>query len=115
MPPNRCGNCHACCLFCGEPPFATEEEYDNLPAFLQNELLEYYTDLYASGLSARGVYRLPCLWLDVESGFCQHYDYRPLICSNFEIGGTECRFFINKVYGYDTIFVYSNLYIEGSS
>jgi Fe-S-cluster containining protein len=99
MPPNLCQNCCACCQFCGEPPFATQAEYDNLPNDLRNELDTHYAGIVANGLFSRGVLKLPCLWLDVENQLCLHYDYRPLICSNFEIGGTDCQYFINRSEG----------------
>ncbi len=115
MPPNQCENCCACCYFCGEPPFATQAELDNLPALLLNPLLEHYDNTIASGLSSRGLQQLPCLWLSIESGICQHYDYRPQICSSFEVYSTDCQLFVNKVYGCGTIFTSGNLYIEGLS
>lgn len=30
----------------------------------------------------------PCLWL--RDGRCQHYEQRPSICRDFEMGGEEC-------------------------
>lgn len=32
----------------------------------------------------------PCFWL-TEDGRCRHYEYRPTICRDFELGSNACR------------------------
>ncbi|MEY2725765.1 MAG: hypothetical protein RLZZ458_1632 [Planctomycetota bacterium] len=34
---------------------------------------------------------LPCVWLNLATLRCQHYDYRPQACRDFEIGSVLCR------------------------
>lgn len=111
---NRCQNCCACCQFCGEPPFATQAEYDNLPPLLLDSLLRYYDKLRMMKSPSRGVMKLPCMWLNIKSGLCRYYNYRPLICSNFEIGGIECQLFIKKIYGFPNSNAARDLYVKGS-
>lgn len=34
---------------------------------------------------------LPCVWLDLATQLCRHYDLRPQACRDFQIGGDLCR------------------------
>lgn len=34
---------------------------------------------------------LPCVWLDIETKRCRHYDYRPQACRDFEVNSQLCR------------------------
>lgn len=34
---------------------------------------------------------LPCVWLDLNSKRCQHYEHRPQACRDFEINSQLCR------------------------
>jgi Fe-S-cluster containining protein len=36
-------------------------------------------------------YGTPCLWYDAQTRRCRHYQYRPLACCEFEIGGYDCH------------------------
>lgn len=31
-----------------------------------------------------------CLWLDEATSRCKHYEYRPTLCREFELGGDVC-------------------------
>ncbi len=86
FPPNSCINCCACCLFCSFPPTTTREEFNSLPQNLRDEIIIEYIRTQAINS--------PCLWL--ESGICLHYEYRPRICRDFEIGGSGCQYLIKK-------------------
>lgn len=33
----------------------------------------------------------PCCWLDPITKRCLHYEHRPTICREFEMGGVDCR------------------------
>lgn len=33
---------------------------------------------------------LPCLWYDAETRQCKHYEHRPEVCREFEMGGDDC-------------------------
>jgi Fe-S-cluster containining protein len=74
-----CSGCGACCREQTVPPFL--DEIDLIPRDLQAEV-------YA----ARGVESLvrPCIWFDVSSGKCRHYEHRPNVCREFETGGDCC-------------------------
>jgi Fe-S-cluster containining protein len=32
----------------------------------------------------------PCIWHDAETGKCKHYEYRPQMCRDFEVGCFHC-------------------------
>lgn len=34
---------------------------------------------------------VPCFWLDLQTLRCRHYDHRPMICRDFDVGGEGCR------------------------
>lgn len=34
---------------------------------------------------------LPCVWFDLRTRRCRHYDQRPSACRRFEIGTDLCR------------------------
>lgn len=87
-PPNSCEDCHACCLFCAFPPAATVEDFEAIPQDLRDEIrVEYERTRAIDG---------PCFWLNQESGICRHYEHRPPICRDFEIGGDYCLRLIER-------------------
>jgi Fe-S-cluster containining protein len=55
---------------------------------LRSELDADYQKRRASG---GPFYGTPCIWYDAESHRCRHYEYRPLACHEFEVGGDDCR------------------------
>jgi Fe-S-cluster containining protein len=32
----------------------------------------------------------PCIWFDQETRRCKHYEYRPELCRDFEVGEEDC-------------------------
>ncbi len=94
---SMCESCSSCCQFCGEPPFASYKELDGLPKPLRDELYEYISNMEKNHVPSRGSQNLPCMWLNVESGLCVNYEYRPKICRDFAISGSDCLFFRDKV------------------
>jgi len=66
--------------------------YRDMPEGLRVELRAYY----AAALAGRTPWRddpknpQPCLWFDAEMRRCRHYEHRPDICREFEIGSKEC-------------------------
>jgi uncharacterized protein len=38
----------------------------------------------------------PCLWLDLDTLRCRHYDIRPRVCREFEPGEEDCLDFRRK-------------------
>lgn len=95
--PDICKNCSACCQFCGEPPFNSIAECEKwISSFLRDELFEYYDRVLGTETLTRGMRNLPCMWLNIGSGICEHYECRPEVCRNFIVGGTRCKYFIDK-------------------
>jgi Fe-S-cluster containining protein len=43
------------------------------------------------GGPCRGYHGLPCLWLDPQTRTCRHYEHRPEVCREFEVGSADCR------------------------
>lgn len=33
----------------------------------------------------------PCIWLDLDTLLCKHYEYRPQMCRDFELGNPHCH------------------------
>lgn len=95
--PTSCQNCGACCGHMGYPPFVPMYED---PEHLTNsdpewlELRESHPELAAECLQGakdrRGDKELPCLWLDPVTKGCRHYEHRPQVCRDFEMGSEDC-------------------------
>lgn len=86
-----CEGCGQCCRYVGAPPFSRgligEDPYwDSLPRPLQSEVLE--AERHSGGDGA--IPGTPCIWFDESTERCRHYDLRPTICRNFEVGGADC-------------------------
>jgi Fe-S-cluster containining protein len=92
-----CEGCGVCCQVVTHPPFYSvfhevgEDAWERLkidrPDLLAALLADYH-DRRASGRPLTGT---RCIWFDGESGRCLHYEYRPLACREFEVGGEDCR------------------------
>jgi len=94
--PNECFGCSACCQFCGEPPFKSIKEIESLPEQLKDELFAHIHAIEYDHIPSRGSKNMPCMWLNIESGLCLHYEHRPKVCRDFVPSGSECLYFINK-------------------
>jgi uncharacterized protein len=92
-----CDGCGACCLVVTRPPFYFVFEDFGEAAWerLQRERPDLIADLDADYRARRAeggpFYGTPCVWYDALSHRCRHYEYRPLACHEFEIGGDDCR------------------------
>ena len=82
----NCDGCGACCTEMGTPPFLKHEIY-NLPEDLQDEVLKFYNK--PEGFK-REEDRVPCYWYDPITKKCKHYDDRPWVCKNFDVGSKSC-------------------------
>jgi uncharacterized protein len=89
-----CGAC--CCRVVTLPPFRRvfgeegEEAWDRLRwdrPDLRAGFLEAERARKADGEASFGS---PCLWLDLASGRCRHYEFRPRACREFAVGGVDC-------------------------
>lgn len=92
-----CDGCGACCMHMGFPPFAPMFEQPDYLAKSDPQWLalrESHPELAAEALQGakdnRGDQELPCVWLDLQTRQCRHYEHRPDICREFEMGSPEC-------------------------
>lgn len=95
----NCDGCGHCCRNQPLPPMysayfydheslLTHEEImwiDTLPDEAANELATAVHDT-VDGIRSEDE---PCFWL-TDDGKCKHYEHRPQICRDFEMGGEDC-------------------------
>jgi Fe-S-cluster containining protein len=81
MPTDWCKDCGHCCRNQTCPPFCGEDE--NLPQELREEINAWLDSPEWSDDA-------PCLWLTPDNR-CKHYDLRPDICRDYEVGDEACR------------------------
>lgn len=83
--PTNCDNCGACCMGQNLLPLSGNGlDETRLPVVLQESLER----IIAGPL--RGHDECPCVWLDRASGLCLHYQYRPSVCRDLEVGDEDC-------------------------
>lgn len=110
-----CSGCGACCLHMVQPPFSPpvidpppgyesmgdpEPHWERLVAERPNvaaDLKAYSQRLWKGEGPEDGT---PCYWFDPETRGCRHYEYRPDICREFELGGEGCLR-ARRTYGID--------------
>lgn len=80
----NCNNCGACCQEIGTPPFLRSEIYE-LPEDLRDEVLAFEKSEPNREKSGK-----PCFWFDGDSKRCSHYEDRPMVCRDFEVGTDSC-------------------------
>ena len=84
--PTTCDDCGACCMhmnlvplsgwcFDSDSPLSAEEE---------NQLQDVLHGMCG------GDDETPCIWLDRLTGRCKHYEKRPPVCREFEVGSEAC-------------------------
>ena len=81
LPVLSCDHCAWCCKEQIEPPYLPTE-LDVLPRELRRQIDQHRPDLSAKDPPG-------CYWLGAD-GKCLHYDQRPLVCREFEMGGEDC-------------------------
>jgi uncharacterized protein len=102
--PTSCDGCGACCLTMTSPPgyaalfpppgvaayLADESDLARLqemPEVVVAELRTYYEQRRAASDKSEG----PCIWLDMETRRCKHYEHRPDVCREaVELGDGYC-------------------------
>ena len=60
-----------------------ETELDALPAELLRDMERRLADRNFDA-------NAPCFWMDRETRKCRHYEQRPEVCRQFELGGEDC-------------------------
>jgi Fe-S-cluster containining protein len=94
----NCDDCGACCRYMGAVPInlldRSKEGYGGpmpgnkpLPEWLEAELWAVHESIVRGGPSMNDQ---PCIWYDTETRRCRHYEFRPEVCSEFEVGGEDC-------------------------
>jgi Fe-S-cluster containining protein len=76
-----------------EPPFAgvngvapgVDSYWDALPQSLKSEIEDFRIKVRPNS-----PHEQPCLWLDLATKRCRHYEHRPKLCRDFALGGEEC-------------------------
>ena len=86
-----CNGCGACCRHMGHPTFLpSESTWLALPKHLKQELKAYDASRPKTkdGRPISDVGQ-PCIWLEPD-GTCRHYEHRPEVCRDFEVGSAAC-------------------------
>lgn len=87
LPIVSCDNCGACCMGMGIPPETGDDAIDDAWwESLTDELRQEILDRQGQPNWAHE----PCVWLDVETRRCTHYELRPQVCRDFEPGNLVC-------------------------
>jgi Fe-S-cluster containining protein len=94
LPVLNCDDCGACCSRLSLPPFIPSWEPDG-----ERETFFREHPVIAAELQAEVDRRTrerdwtdegPCFWLDCDTKRCRHYEVRPEICCDLEMGGESC-------------------------
>lgn len=97
-----CSGCGACCREMVTPPMYVallinpawlgddedSQRVRELPDDLRHELLDDFERRRICDHAGR---RYVCLWFDEATKGCKHYELRPSICREFEMGSEECH------------------------
>lgn len=95
LEPESCDGCGLCCEEIGSPVLlyqslpSLEGPHPYRPPGLPQSLIDEI-DAHFLGLSRGEESQDRCLWYDPETAHCRHYDWRPQICRDFEMGGDCC-------------------------
>jgi Fe-S-cluster containining protein len=95
LPPTSCDGCGLCCegigspvlLYVSRPGWEARHPFrpEGLPAHLIEEI-----DAQFLGLSRGQEDQEQCVWYDRAAHRCRHYEWRPQVCRDYELGGEAC-------------------------
>ena len=95
LQPASCVACGLCCegngspvtLYASRPEWHSQHPYrpPGLPEELIREIDEHFGGLFRGQEPPER-----CLWFDVEARRCRHYEWRPQVCRDYELGGFAC-------------------------
>lgn len=94
LPILNCDDCGACCASVGHPQFyrnSNDELWKRVPEHLKKQVNDHVDALTDIDLGQ------PCIWLDPKTKQCMHYEYRPQMCRDFEVGSFHCHRFRRSV------------------
>ena len=91
-----CNSCGACCLHIGIPPFVSYDnddfDFQALPDHLKQEIWSQSNRKFdPAETTVSQDADNPCMWLNVETRRCRHYEHRPFCCREFRPGSEVCR------------------------
>ena len=95
LAPESCDGCGLCCEGIGSPVllYQTRPELQGphpfRPAGLPQDLIDEI-DRHFAGVPRGHEPQERCLWFDPKSRRCRHYEWRPQICHEYELGGPQC-------------------------
>ena len=95
LQPELCDGCGLCCEKIGSPVVLYASRPDiqgshpfrphGFPAELAHEIDQRFL-----GLKRDEEPQEQCLWFDSETRRCKHYEWRPQVCRDYELGGEAC-------------------------
>lgn len=95
LQPDSCDACGLCCEGIGSPPllFVSRpgwEEWhpfriEGMPEELIREIDEHFGGLFRGQEPQER-----CIWFNPETRKCRHYEWRPQVCRDYELGGDAC-------------------------
>jgi Fe-S-cluster containining protein len=95
LEPATCESCGLCCEKIGSPVliYATRaglpEPHPFRPTDIPQRLVDEI-DAHFSGLFRGQEPQRACLWFDSAARRCGHYEWRPQVCRDYELGGPAC-------------------------
>jgi len=93
--PESCDHCGLCCEGIGSPVLLYTSRGDDSaphpfrPDGMPQELIDEIDGCF-SGLSRGQESQERCLWFDTDLRRCKHYDWRPQVCRDYQLGGDGC-------------------------
>lgn len=73
------------------------DEFAAIPKALQDEINHFLNSPRYKFHFITGEHDSPCIWLDEATGKCKHYEIRPDVCREFEVGNISCRMLRKEV------------------
>jgi Fe-S-cluster containining protein len=80
-------------MLVGSPPFLSDEWASvrlRFPKNLRDEVDRSRANGSGGLRKTPATGEDPCMWLDLKTRKCMHYDLRPVVCRSFEIGEKDC-------------------------
>src|SRR5579872_2072415 len=95
LQPENCEACGLCCEGNGSPVtiYASRSEWRDCHPFRPRGLpqeLVHEIDEHLGGLFRGQESQQRCLWFDADARRCRHYEWRPQVCRDYELGGIAC-------------------------